>query len=82
VGIRPWQHDEVRQTAAGGASIAERAATADRALLNGQARQTQTAVDEEPPNGGGEQGSDPVALGADSEADDALDVDVDVGEAR
>jgi hypothetical protein len=64
-------------------SIAERAATADRALLNGQARQTQTAVDEEPPNGGGERGSDPVALGADSEAaDDALDVDVEVGEAR
>jgi hypothetical protein len=51
--------------------------------LNGQARQTQTAVDEEPPNGGGERGSDPVALGADSEAaDDALDVDVEVGEAR
>jgi len=52
-----------------------------RALLNGQAGQTQTVVDEEPPDRGDEQGTDPVALDAGSEVDDdAGEIDDEAGE--
>ena len=54
-----------------------------RVLLNGQAGQTQTAVDEEPPTAAASRGptrSDPVALEEGSDADDALDGEI--GEAR